>query len=74
MAYFINWDKIPEGYDWVAVDKNGDAWIYVDKPYYSEIGDHWISGGVKKIIWVIGSEHKDWRELLFHRHESQKTY
>ena len=31
----IDWSKVPEGYDWVAQDKCGIVYAYMDRPVIS---------------------------------------
>lgn len=36
-----DWSKIPEQYDWFAVDEDGQAYCYNFKPYKNELNNHW---------------------------------
>lgn len=48
----INWDVIPEGYNWVAKDKSGDVYAFKNKPekgfscFVSEMGTYFSVMGV----------------------------
>ena len=35
-ALDIDWNEVPEGYDWVAQDEDGVVWAYEDKPDLGE--------------------------------------
>ena len=74
MAYFINWDQLPEGYDWVAIDKSGKIFAHSEKPRPWVGMGIWVGGFSYISLGVTGNEMNNWQQLIFHRHESQAGY
>ena len=57
----IDWSKVPEAYDWVAQDSNGDIYAWSTKPVRTEAeGGYWRWRGEKGTHFYIGST--TWRE------------
>jgi len=59
------WDKIPEGFDWVAVDEDGEEYAFTSEPFF--VNHCWIKGqniftGRKLNISCI-----DWKRTLSRR-------
>lgn len=71
MAYFIDWDQVREGFDWVAIDQDGEVWAYMEKPI--QLNLVW-QGDVQTLIDHTRKRQGNWRELIFHRHESQAGF
>jgi len=80
---YIDWSKVPEGYDWVAVDGED---VYNDgilarchemKPEISEWGDYFIDDSGADDIAVRSSAIigplPPWRESLRHRPTTERT-
>lgn len=36
-----DWSKVPEGYNWVAVEERGEVFCYKEEPYWNDYNDHW---------------------------------
>lgn len=36
-----DWSKVPEGYNWVAVEEQGEVFCYKEKAYWNDYVDHW---------------------------------
>lgn len=41
----INWGEVSEEYKWLAVDFDGRAYLYKDKPSHAFRSDYWVSNG-----------------------------
>jgi hypothetical protein len=60
-ALDIDWNQVPEGYDWVAHDSNGDIYAWTSKPVRTEAqGGYWRWRGEKGTQYYVGST--TWRE------------
>ena len=65
-ALDIEWEKVPEGYDWVAQDSNGDIYAWPTKPVRTEAeGGYWRWRGEKGTQLYFGST--TWREADINR-------
>lgn len=69
---YVNWDKVPHGYDWVAVDGDGRVCAYNTKPDGEYCDCMWCVGApgdfcidIKRDA-IIGSL-PPWRDSLIHR-------
>ena len=57
----IDWSQVPEGYDWIAQDSNGDIYAWPTKPVRTEAeGGYWRWRGEKGTQFYFGST--TWRE------------
>ena len=57
----IDWSQVPEGYEWVAQDSNGDIYAWTSKPERTEAeGAYWRWRAEKGTHLYIGST--TWRE------------
>ena len=68
-ALDIDWSKVPEAYDWVAQDGNGDIYAWSTKPVRTEAeGGYWRWRGEKGTHFYIGSfGSTTWREADINR-------
>ena len=65
-ALDIDWSQVPEGYDWVAQDSNGDIYAWSTKPVRTEAeGGYWRWRGEKGTQYYVGST--TWREADINR-------
>ena len=65
-ALDIDWSQVPEGYDWVAQDSNGDIYAWPTKPVLTEAsGGYWRWRGEKGTQFYVGST--TWREADINR-------
>ena len=65
-ALDIDWSQVPEGYDWVAQDSNGDIYAWPTKPVRTEAeGGYWRWRGEKGTQYYVGST--TWREADINR-------
>ena len=65
-ALDIDWSKVPEAYDWVAQDSNGDIYAWSTKPVRTEAeGGYWRWRGEKGTQLYFGST--TWREADINR-------
>ena len=66
-ALDIDWEKVPEGYDWVAQDENGDIFAFDIEPI-SSVSLEWLSK-TKNYYLVSHGEfyNPDWRNTLTKR-------
>jgi len=71
---YVDWNKIPNGYDWVAMDKNGRARYYFEKPVLGD--DVWRAVFNPAVRWgtngwvdagYIVSTSPSWDKSLIHR-------
>jgi len=60
----IDWSKVPEGYDWVAMDADKSWWTYTRKP--DRDGRGWFAKGKAARLFNFGS-HPDWTQSLVQR-------
>lgn len=42
---FIDWDHVDEEYNYMARDKDGRAWLYVNEPHISYSQKYWVIDG-----------------------------
>jgi len=79
MEYFeiiIKWDKIPKGYDFVAIDADGKMYAYKERPEYSNyhwvlLGDNCIQRGYRLLCTV--SKPDDFTQCLYQRPKENKN-
>ena len=65
-ALDIDWSKVPEAYDWVAQDSNGDIYAWSTKPVRTEAeGGYWRWRGEKGTQFYVCST--TWREADINR-------
>ena len=69
---YFDWADVPEGYDWVAIDPDGEIWAFRDKPRIYDFC--WIHSG-HKLPEYLGQtdekiEHSD--QLCFQRPTTEK--
>ena len=65
-ALDIDWNLVPEGYDWVAQDSNGDIYAWPTKPVRTEAeGGYWRWRGEKGTQFYVCST--TWREADINR-------
>ena len=65
-ALDIDWSQVPEGYDWVAQDSNGDIYAWSTKPVRTEAeGGYWRWRGEKGTQFYVCST--TWREADINR-------
>jgi len=38
----INWDHVSDRWNWLAMDDDGDHWLFESKPTFNR--DHWLGG------------------------------
>ena len=66
----IDWTHIKDGYKWLAVDKDGSAYVYEDEPERSE-SDYWFSlkGSLTEVNGLASYTPGtcDWRDSLVKR-------
>jgi hypothetical protein len=64
----IDWLQLPESFNWVAMDDNGEFHAFTEKPVPDEISKKWIPSyfGCRLIGW-FGYYGQDWRETLTRR-------
>jgi hypothetical protein len=70
MEYFeiiIKWDKIPKGYDFVAIDENGKMYAYRQKPEY--YNNDWSEGDFTYICDVCPPT--DFTKCLYERPQTE---
>lgn len=63
-----NWDNIPEGYNWVAIDEDGREWAFTYKP--SSFNSIWyltMGGKVTKTDRIFDMSNIDWTKTLSKR-------
>lgn len=62
--------KVPEGYEWVATDKDGAIWCYPERPVMGNWG--WWLRFSRKPFYVYMAKYpastsrKDWKDSLRH--------
>ena len=64
----IDWNQVPEGYDWVAQDSNGDIYAFTEKPIPNLKSSLWIMQDGE--TFSIGGRHPfntDWANTLTKR-------
>ena len=67
-ALDIDWSQVPEGYDWVAQDSNGDIYAFTEKPIPNLKSSLWIMQDGE--TFSIGGRHPfntDWANTLTKR-------
>lgn len=56
---------IPPGYQWVAVDSDGEVWAYNGRPYHQLEDNCWWDGYIDcEKIGSVGGKCQNWREML----------
>ena len=68
----INWDAIPEVYNWAAADAEGQLWAYQNEPRYSEAHGQWYTPPphiklLPLLLREIDLTGIDWRQTLTRR-------
>lgn len=79
-----DWSKVPDGYNWVAVEERGETFCYKDKPYWNDYNDYWdtdtrnwqglltsevFNFDAKKLIWKRpGQFFENWTEEDYFAH------
>lgn len=60
-------EQWPEWAEWMAIDGDGEAWYYKQRPY----NDHgfWYADGAKK-MHSIKIVQGDWRQNIWHRNQA----
>jgi hypothetical protein len=67
------WSDVPEGYDWIAQDENGQWWAYEDEPSPSNLVRVWQSNGsIRHLSRSSSAPAYDWRNTLEKRPEYTK--
>ncbi|MBU3661195.1 MAG: hypothetical protein FGM14_15085 [Flavobacteriales bacterium] len=63
----IDWSKVPDGYDWVAMDENGNWYSHKICPYLST--HEWFNSGETEYIErsIIKNPPTDWTQCKFKR-------
>ena len=67
----VDWEEIPREYEWAAVDENGRAWLYEERPY--TVGNIWDCHAdmrelsIDEIVWVLGDVENNWKYSLTKR-------
>lgn len=65
---YIDWSKVPEGYDWVAVDEPGHHWSGVwagkSEPTLYESDNGWLMDCIEEVSCAIIGPLPPWRESL----------
>ena len=69
-ALDIDWNEVPEGYDWVAQDQNGLVWACEIEPKCGE--DQWLLGEINSRLTRFHHHiplcpNPDWRNTLTKR-------
>ena len=59
------WDKIPEGFDWVAVDEDGEEYAFTSEPFY--LSACWIKGANVFTGRKLNMKGIDWTKTLSKR-------
>ncbi len=55
--------NLPIKYKWIAQDENGHLEAYINKPYYSRLGNYWISGYPLTLV-SVATINPDWKDSL----------
>jgi hypothetical protein len=42
MTFEIDWSKVDPIYNWVAIDRDGDAYAYIDEPEFLPVFKEWV--------------------------------
>ena len=68
---YFDWINIPEGFDWVAIDKSGSVYAFTDKPYPDYYYCKWFLHNNQfeevELINRTEKERNNWIELIFRR-------
>ena len=63
----IDWSKVPEGYDWVAQDEDGDVFAYSHEPFLFE-GEFDVWDGFSGCILLRRDKpNENWKNTLTKR-------
>ena len=68
-ATLYDWSKIPDGFNWCAVDSNGHVHAFTKKPRLASIGFFVCNGDCVKVpaSLLLAGAPKPWRESLEQR-------
>ena len=70
----IVWSHVKDEYKWLAVDKNGDAYVFEDKPIFGPIDCWYSNDGLCFDVSGLSSYSRgtcDWQDSLIKRPEVQ---
>lgn len=60
-----DWKDSPEGFDWLAMDKDGTWWWHNEEPYPLSVS--WVTDNGDFEMAEGDSSYADWRETLERR-------
>lgn len=69
----LNWAHIPEVFNYAAVDKDGSAWAFQQKPVLNEQYENWATD-IPEYLFQIGQgfDSTDWQNSLVSKNEVAK--
>lgn len=69
----LNWAHIPQDFNYAAVDKDGSAWAFKQKPVVNEQYENWVTD-IPEYLFQIGEgfDPSDWPDSLVSRETAER--
>ena len=69
----LNWAHIPQVFNYAAVDKDGSAWAFQQKPVVNEQYENWVTN-IPEYLFQIGEgfDPSDWQDSLVSRETAEQ--
>lgn len=67
--YTIDWDEVPAGFDWVAVDEDLEVYGFTDRPQINKYNNWWdnVKSPFEELPLAPYCSSHDWRNSLIRR-------